>query len=103
MTPKQRSKLIATRNAKIKVLQQEIADLRAACPHVHLVYEAGGSSGGWDREDNYWYIWKCLDCGHTWETPQSGHYSETRKARKVESVRAKPLKFEDTRDPWNDI
>lgn len=51
--------------------------LMEECPHVNSTYEARGSSGNWDRDDNYWYNWECADCGKHWTTEQG---MEARKA-----------------------
>lgn len=48
--------------------QQEI------CPHETSVCKAEGSTGNWDRDDSYWFVFYCYDCRKRWSHDQKlGH------------------------------
>ena len=68
---------------KIEVLQEElntqIKILQENCDHQgDLTYEYQGSSDGWSRsDDDYWIDWHCNDCGKRWTTSQEDSYELT--------------------------
>lgn len=68
MTFRLRSKKYKEQLAKIA---QQYAEMQNECPHINSTYLAQGNSGGWDNDDEYWYEWRCGDCGKYWTTPQS--------------------------------
>jgi hypothetical protein len=51
-------------------IRTEITKVQLECQHVTSVYEAGGSTGNWDREDSYWYVFYCYDCRKRWSHDQ---------------------------------
>jgi hypothetical protein len=59
--------------AEIDALTENLGQIKAACPHFKLTYEAGGDSGNpmVGRDESYWYEWHCSDCGHRWTTDQN--------------------------------
>jgi hypothetical protein len=63
---------------KIEVLRRELNTqielLQEQCDHQgDLTYEYQGSSDGWSRsDDEYWIDWHCNDCGKRWTTSQEG-------------------------------
>jgi hypothetical protein len=68
---------------KIEVLQKElhaqIKLLQEHCDHQDdLTHEYQGSSDGWSRsDDDYWIDWHCNDCGKRWTTSQENSYELT--------------------------
>ena len=75
-------KIKALNDAKSK-LGDEIKEIQDSCPHINLKYTRGGSSGNWDREDSYWFNFKCNDCGKKWTTEQSSDEGRFWEARGV--------------------
>jgi len=49
----------------------EIEIIQKNCPHHTSVYSAHGSTGNWDRDDSYWFLFYCYDCQKRWSTDQS--------------------------------
>jgi hypothetical protein len=54
--------------------QKHLQDVK--CSHINLTYEADGSWGNYDRDDRYWYVWDCKDCGKHWTTDQGKKYTD---------------------------
>ena len=64
-------KKVAAVKKKIHKAECELARLEESCKHYHSSYKNHGSTGSWDREDHFWRIYECEDCGARWETDQS--------------------------------
>ena len=52
-------------------IDKEIKAVQENCPHKTSVYSAHGSTDNWDRDDSYWFMFYCYDCGKRWSTDQS--------------------------------
>lgn len=71
LTAKQVVKRVEKINNKIKAAQTELNVLQdSICPHHHLTYEPR-SCGTWNDDEDYWYEWRCYDCGKQWQTDQT--------------------------------
>lgn len=60
--------------AIVKQINKEKSKLKKfqnSCPHYDSTYKNEGSTGSWDRDDSFWRVWECNDCGKRWTTDQS--------------------------------
>ena len=58
-------------NNKIDLAGKDLDTFRKTiCPHHRLIYSGHGSSDNWDRDDSYWYKFRCLDCDYRYRTEQ---------------------------------
>lgn len=64
-------KKVAAAKKKIRAADNELAKLVKSCKHYHSFYKNHGNVGNWDRDDSYWRIYECEDCGGRWEIDQS--------------------------------
>lgn len=64
MTAKQiRAKMVRL-YAKELMVKEEIAEMRANCPHENSTGQYYGNGGNWcPQDDEYWLRTECLDCG----------------------------------------
>jgi transposase-like protein len=62
--------LVVKLEKEVAKAQKKLDDFRNKCSHPTLTYKNEGDTGSWDRNDSYWRVWKCHDCGKRWVTEQ---------------------------------
>ena len=65
---KKMNKKVDLLTKKLFAAERALDKARKSCKHYHSFYTPRGNSGGWDRDDHYWYDVECEDCKSRWST-----------------------------------